>query len=76
MEIEYYQRKGNIKKKIQQKAFQNIVAIFKVTSILVFFFVLICRICSRSLLILCAIIVVFSKRTFQNLDLGIEGFKV
>ena len=29
-------------------------------------------ICSRSLLILCAIIVVFSSRIFQNLDLGLE----
>ena len=30
------------------------------------------RICSRSLLILCPIIVVFLARNFQNLDLAIE----
>ena len=30
------------------------------------------RICSRSLLISCAIIMVFSTRIFRNLDLGIE----
>ena len=37
------------------------------------YFVFICRasrICSRSLLILCAIIVMFSTRIFRNLDLG------
>ena len=59
-------------------AFQNIVAIFKINSIdlsFCFFFVFICRasrICSRSLLISSAIIVVFSTRIFRNLDLGIE----
>ena len=39
------------------------------------FFVFICRasrICSHSLSILCAIIVVFATRIFQNLDLRIE----
>ena len=41
------------------------------------FLVFICRasrICSRSLSISCAIIVVFSTRIFRNLDLGIEWF--
>ena len=55
------------------KAFQNIVAILKINSIDFDYFI--CRasrICSRSLLISCAIIVVFSIRIFWNLDLGIE----
>ena len=57
-------------------AFQNIAAIFKINSTdFSFFFPFICttsRICSRNLLISCAIIVVFSTRIFRNLDLGIE----
>ncbi len=75
-EIEYYQvirEKQNGKKLL--KAFQNIFAIFKINSVDFRFFVFICRasrICSRSLLILCAIIVVFSTRIFRNLHLGIE----
>ena len=55
------------------KAFQNIVAIFKINFI--DFRGGICkasRICSRSLFISCAIIVGFSTRIFRNLDLGIE----
>ena len=58
------------------KAFENIVAIFKINSINFVFF-LICRassFCSCSLSILCAIIVVISIRIFRNLDLGIEWF--
>ena len=67
------------KKKTQKilKAFQNVVAIFKINLIDFRFFVFICRasrICSRSLSILCMIIVVFSTRIFWNLDLEIEWF--
>ena len=76
-EIEYYQGYG---KKIQ-KAFQNVIAIFKIDSIdfslLLFFLVFTCRayrICSRSLSISCAIIMVFSMKIFRNLNLGIEWF--
>ena len=76
MEIEYYQEIWNIKKKTKKlKTFQNIVIIFKINSIDFSFFLFICRtsrICSRSLLISHAIIVVFSTRIFRNLDLGIE----
>ena len=76
-EIEFYQEIQNIKEKkiLKIKAFQNIVAIFKINSIDSRFFVFICRasrICSRSLLISCAIIEVFSTRIFRNLDLEIE----
>ena len=61
--------------KTKLKVFQNIVDIFKINSIDFRFFVFtvrISRICSRSLSISCAIIVVFSTRIFRNLDLGIE----
>ena len=76
-EIEYYQEIWNIYLKKQQKlkAFQNIVTIFKINYIDFSFFVFICRasrICSRCLLISCAIKVVFSTRNFRNLDLGTE----
>ena len=58
------------------KAFQNIVVFFsKLILLILGFFVFICRasrICSRSLFISCAIIVVFSTRIFQSLDLGKE----
>ena len=66
MEIEYYQGIRNVKKIL--KAFQNIVAIFKINSINFRFFVFIgsaSRICSRSLSISCAIIVEFSTRIFR-----------
>ena len=49
------------------KAFQNIIAIFKINSINFRFFVFMSRastICSRNLLISWAIIVVFSTRIF------------
>ena len=64
-----------IKKNPKLKAFQNIVAIFKINSIDFRFFVFICRasrICSCSLFSSYAIIVVFLTRNFQNMDLGIE----
>ena len=67
MKLEKQNAINRTKKKKQKKklkAFQNIVAIFKIDSIdSSFFFVFICRaskICRRSLLISCAIIVVFS----------------
>ena len=72
-EIEYYQEIRYIKK--NPKAFQNIVAIFKINSIDFRFFVFICRasmICGRTLSISCMIILVFSTRIFRNLDLGKE----
>ena len=62
------------KKKKKLKAFQNIV-IFKINSIDSSIIVFICRAFrafSHSLLISCAIILVFSTRIFRNLDLGIE----
>ena len=74
-EIEYYQEIWNIYRKKNLKSFQNIVIIFKIKSIDFRFFVFICRsskICSHSLFILCAIIVVFATRIFRNLDLGIK----
>ena len=76
MEIEYRILKKKKKKKV--KTFQNIVTIFKINSTDArFFYFRASKICSRSLLISCAIIVVFSTRIFQNLDLGIElGFKM
>ena len=56
------------------KGFQNIVAISKlILLVLGIFFFFVCRasrIWSRGSLILCAVIVVFSTRIFQNLDLG------
>ena len=64
----------NIEYKKKLKAFQNIVAIFKILLILGFF-VFICSaswICSRCLFISCVIILVFSTRTFRSFDLGIE----
>ena len=67
--IEYYQEIWNIQNKKKQnktkKIFQNIVVILKIDSIDFIYFFFICRasrICSCSLLILCAIIVIFSTR--------------
>ena len=78
-EIEHYQEIWNILKN-KLKAFQNIVAIFKINSVDFIFFVFICRasrICSRNLLILCAIIAVFSTRIFRNFGFGNRvGFKM
>ena len=74
---ESYQRKYNTIKKYRMlkkilEAFLNIVAIFKINAInsKVFFGFIgrASRICSHCLLISCAIIVVFSTRTFRNLD--------
>ena len=68
MEIEYYQEIWNILKKKNKD-------ISKLILLILVFFVFICRasrICNPSLLILCAIIVVFSTRIFQNLDLWME----
>ena len=68
-------------KKQRQKEFQNIDTIFRTNSIdfrcffFFFFFFFFCPaswICSRSLYISRAIIVVFSTKIFQNLDLGIK----
>ena len=68
-EIEYYQNK-------QAYWHFNILSLFsKLILSILSFFVFICRasrICSHSLLILCAVIVVFSTRIYRNLDLGIE----
>ena len=64
-EIVYYQ--GIMEKKKIEEAFQNIVAIFRINSIDVRVFVFISmasRICSHSLSILCAIIVVFSTKIY------------
>ena len=55
---------------------KNVYCIICMILLILGFLVFICsrssRICSRSLSISCAIIVVFSTRIFQNLNLGIE----
>ena len=67
LELNIINRNRILKKKKGLKAFQNIVSIFDIKSINSIFLVFICRasrICSHSLLILCAIIVVFFTRIF------------
>ena len=71
METEYYQEKMEFKKNL--KVFQNIVAFLKISSTDFTFFVFICRatrICSRSLFISCAIIVVLTTRIFLKFGFG------
>ena len=76
-DIEYYKKIWNIKKRKKKilKAFKTLSLFSELILLISVFFVFICRasrICSHSLSILCAIIVVFSTTFFQKLDVGIE----
>ena len=72
--MEYLKRKKRKGKKTKRH-FKTLSLFSKLILSILGFFVFICRasrICSCSLAILCAIIVVFSTRIFRNLVLGIE----
>ena len=72
--IEYYQI-WNIYKKLRH--FKTLSLFSKLTLLILGFLVFICRasrICSRTILIWCAIIFVFSTKIFRIVDLRIEWF--
>ena len=74
-DIEYYQEIWNIRKKKFKTHFKTLPLFSKWILLILSLGVFICRasgICSRRLLISCAIIVVFSTRVFRKMNLEIE----